>query len=249
MTKSEFDFSGVHPVAVERVRPFFESLVAEAPGEITSLYVTGSAVTPDFNARTSDVNSLLVLPEIELPFLDFLAKVGRQHGKRGVRAPLLMTPQYIDRSLDVFPIEFLDLQLVSHLVMGKEVLADRVIERGNARLQCEREFKGRLVTLRQGYIRALGDRRLLRELLVSSLVGLIPLLRGLLFALGRETPRDRASIVAGLRDAAGVDPAPINEIMRVKGEQLHPSVDALSALFGRYYETIAKLTDAVDAAM
>jgi len=245
---SSFEFSDVHPAAAARARPFFERLVAEAPGDIRSIYVTGSSVTPDFNERTSDVNSLLVLPEIRLELLDFLSKLGRQQGKRGVRAPLLMTPDYIQQSLDVFPVEFLDLQLVSQLVMGEELLENFQIDRACMRLQCERELKGRLITLRQGYIRALGDRRLLRELLVGSLVGLIPLLRGLLFALGRDTPRDRAGIFGGITDATGVGTSPVDELIQVKGRQLRLSVAELSNLFGRYYETIQKLSDAVDAA-
>lgn len=248
MSAPELNFGGVHPAAASRALPFFEELISGSPAPLQSIYVTGSAVTPDFNERTSDVNSLVVVPQIDMPLLEFLGRLGRRHGRRGIHAPLLMSPQYIERSLDVFPVEFLDLQLVSHLVWGQPVLPNSPLDRVQMRMQCERELKGRLITLRQGFIRSLGDRRLLRELLVQSLAGLIPLLRGILFALSRPTPRDRTSILTELQQACDISTDGVEQVIRIKNEMLSPALTALEETFSRYYETVERLTDVIDAA-
>jgi len=241
------NLENVHPDAAERVRPFLEEIAAEGGDLMKAMYVTGSAVTPDFNDRTSDVNTFLVLDEIPLRFLGFLAPLGRKYGKRRVGAPLLMTTRNIERSLDAFPVEFLDLKLVNHLVVGEDVLKDVQVSGNEMRLQCERELKGRILRSRQDYIRSLGDPRLFREALIASLAGLIPLLRGTLFALGKETPRDRAGIMAGLREATGCETDGFEAVIRLKADQGKPSIDELTRLFAQYHGAIQKLADVIDA--
>jgi len=48
---------------------------------------------------------------MELGFLESLAPKGKKYRKSGVASPLVMTPDYIQNSLDVFPIEFLNIRL------------------------------------------------------------------------------------------------------------------------------------------
>jgi len=158
-----------------------------------------------------------------------------------------MTPRDFERSLDVFPVEFLDLKLVHQLVMGEDLLAGIEVGRTDMRAQCEREMKGRALRLRQDYVHALGDETLLRDRLVGSLVGLIPLLRGTLFALGKETPRDRAGILAGLRAAAGCETEGIEALILIKAERRKPRIETLMDVFAKYHAAIVRLADVIDA--
>jgi len=244
---SRLSLEGVHSVAAERVRPFLEELMGRFAGLIRSVYVTGSAVTADFDERTSDVNSLLIVRDVTREVLGGVAKLGRKYRRRRVGAPLMMTERDIERSLDVFPVEFLDLKLVNRLVVGEELLADLTVERSDMRMQCERELKGRIIRLRQDYIRSLGDRDLLHGRLAASVAGLVPLLRGVLYALGHEAPRERAAILAGLHAAAACDTAPLEAVIRLKAEARKPPLDALSDLLMNYLRCMVKLADVVDA--
>jgi hypothetical protein len=244
------NLDGVHPAAAERVRPFLQEMAEKFPELILAMYVTGSAVTPDFNDATSDVNTFLVMKEIplDIDFLSKLAPLGRKYGKRRVRAPLLMTPHDIERSLDVFPVEFFDLKLVNFRVMGEEFLAGIQVTRPDMRAQCERELRSRILRLRQDYIQSLGDEALLTQRLVASLAGLIPLLRGALFALGKDTPRDRAGIMAGLRNATGCETDGFEELILIKAEQRKPRIDTLQTVFEKYLNAFVRIADAIDAA-
>ena len=246
----------IHPLAEKLARPFLDELAQKFSSRMRSLYLTGSAVTPDFHERASDVNTLLVLREISFDLLDEIAQMGRKYGKRRIRAPLVLTLEEILRLLDVFPIEILDLKLVSHLAKGEDVLSGLQVDRAKMRVQCERELRGRVVRLRQEYVRALSEPKLLRSAMVGSVSGLMALLRGTLFALGRETPLGRAEVLAALREAAGADVAPLEAVLALKAGGVPTTRPTRSlaqiserSLLQEYCATMAKLSEVIDAAV
>src|SRR5210317_1696018 len=115
----------------ERYQPFLEVLLEDHQDKIHSVYIVGSALTRDFDPKKSDINSVIVLHEMDLKFLELLAPLGRKYGKKGIAAPLLMTPAYIDQSRDVFPIEFLNIKLLHHTVFGQDIFRDLDIDRAD----------------------------------------------------------------------------------------------------------------------
>ena len=113
------------PAAAKNVRPFLDEVLAGYQEKIHSVYVTGTAITEDFDEKISDVNTLVVLKEMDLGFLELLAPLGKKYGKHKVAAPLIMTPDYIKSSLDVFPLEFLNFKLIHAAVFGEDLRAGR----------------------------------------------------------------------------------------------------------------------------
>jgi hypothetical protein len=61
---------------------------------------------------------------MDLKFLKFLAPLGKKFGRKRIAAPLIMTPEYIDTSLDVFPIEFFNIQQLHLTVYGDDIWLD-----------------------------------------------------------------------------------------------------------------------------
>ena len=96
--------------ALSKFKPFLDVVLNKYKDKINSIYITGSALTDDFNSKTSDVNSIFVLKEMDLNFLESFAPLGKKFGKKQVASPLIMTSEYIMNSLDVFPIEFLTIK-------------------------------------------------------------------------------------------------------------------------------------------
>jgi len=123
---------------------------------------------------------VLVLKDMCPPCLDTLAAMGRRYGKKNLRAPLIMTPDYIQRSLDVFPMEFLDIKLVHATAYGQELFSDICVSKPLLRLQCERELKAKLIHLLNGYVASMGKGRELENLLLGAYPGYFPLFRGML---------------------------------------------------------------------
>jgi predicted nucleotidyltransferase len=243
---SELRLDGLRDVVARRIRPFMEEVFEGYRDNIHSIYITGSALTDDFIPSGSDINSVFVLREMDLKFLEVLAPKGKKFRKQNVAAPLVMTPGYIKKSCDVFPIEFLNISLLHETVYGEDIFADIKIAMADLRRQCERELKVKLIGLRQGYLATMGDAREITEGMATSMRGYIPLFRGIISLKGMEPPVVQADVIKALSDATGVDCAVFEKVLRQKREKVKLSIDELNAIFEDYYAATERLGGIVD---
>ncbi len=236
----------LHPEAQKRWTPFFEEITESGAEEIDSIHITGSALTDDYDPRQSDINSLFILKEMNLRFLKKIAPLGKKYGKKGICAPLLMTHEYICRSLDVFPLEFLNIRKVHLTVSGKDPFEEIEIKTSDLRRQCEREIKVRMIGLRQGFLAASGNRKALAEVFVQSFSGYIPLFRGILVLFGKEAPLENAAILSHLQEVSGVNTGVFRTVYRMKKEGTKLDTEQLSVLFEDYHRNLERLGKIVD---
>ena len=234
------------PAAAKEVKPFLDEMLAEYREKIHSIYVTGTAITDDFDEKISDVNTLVVLKKMDLGFLELLAPLGKKYGKHRVAAPLIMTPDYILSSLDVFPIEFLNFKLIHSAVFGEDLFQDLPIDRMDLRHQCERELKVKLIWIRQSYLSAQGDRKLLTEGFVNSITGYIPLFRGIIFLFGKTPPVRQHDVIETLAAESKVNTDVFSKVLREKHQKIKLSIDELNTMFEEYYAATEKLGKIVD---
>ena len=232
--------------AVERFKPFQDEILKSHKDHIHSITITGSALTDDFDPEKSDVNSVFVLNKMNLRFLEVLAPLGKTYGKKGISAPLIMTPEYIMRSLDVFPIEFLNIKLLHETIFGEDLFQNLVIDRPDLRIQCERELKVRLIGLRQGYISSVGDAKILTDLFINTIAGYIPLFRGIILIFGKEPPLKNEDVLAVLEEVSGVNTQVFRTVLKQKRQKTKMMITQLNAIFKDYYVAIEKLGDITD---
>ena len=131
-------------------------------------------------------------------------------------------------------------------VLGEDIFASMRIDRGDLRHQCEREIKSRLVGLRQGYLRALGEPKALTEALVRFLSGYQPLARGILVLLGAEPPLRRAEAFAALAAAVGPEAGVFVEMLAVKEGRSKPDAAGARDLFERCHKATERLGRVID---
>lgn len=234
------------PVAVKNIRPFLDEILEKYHAKIHSIYITGTAITDDFNEKTSDVNSVVVLKDMHLKFLELLSLLGKKYSKQKVAAPLIMTPEYIKTSLDVFPVEFLNFKLIHATVFGEDIFENLEIDRMDLRQQCERELKVMLISLRQGYISSLGDRKILAEGLARHITGYMPLFRGIIVLLGKQPPVLQEDVIQALSEAAKMNTDVFTKVLRVRQEKIKLSMQELHTIFEDYYTAAEKLGRIVD---
>lgn len=242
----ELDLEGLNSVVAERTSPFIWEILKSRKSDIHSIHIVGSSVTADFDEKVSDINSIIVLKKMNLGFIEFLAPLGKKYSKKGISAPLIMTPEYIQSSLDVFPIEFLDIKNIHKTVYGDDLFKDLYIDRLHLRLQCEREIKTKLIGLRQGYISSLGDKKILIERLSTSITGYIPLFRAIIYLLGKEPPVLKHDVIVTLQEMTGIETAIFEKILLLRRKKIVLSKEELSSSFEQYYsatETIGKIVD------
>ena len=229
-----------------RIDPFMAEVKTEAGDNIHSTLLTGSALTTDFDPDHSDINSILVLHKMDLALLERLAPLGRKYGKKGIAAPLMITPGYVEKSLDVFPIEFLNIQLIHHCLSGEDIFNALDIKKADLRQQCERELKIRIIGLRQHYIHAAGDRKILTKEFLGSFSGYIPLFRGIISLYKGEPPVTNEEVLAELQRVADVNVDGFKRVLKERKERSRLSLEQLNTLFEDYHAVIEKLGDMID---
>ncbi|MEA2115960.1 MAG: hypothetical protein U9P36_11350 [Thermodesulfobacteriota bacterium] len=225
---------------------FSEVIMSDSPVNILSIHVVGSALTPDFIPGQSDVNSIVVVNEITLEFLDFIVRLGKKYSQYGVAAPLLMTPGYIETSLDVFPVEFLNFSAIHHTMFGPDILRDLSIDSTHLLLQCEREVKSKLLWLHQGYIESLDDEKQLVVWLSNSITGYIPLFRAILFLDGHKLMLSAEDTAAALEKYIGLDTKIFKKIVQLKNPDTAEDDEQLCNCFADYYKATQDLSKYVE---
>ncbi|MFA5352919.1 MAG: hypothetical protein WC291_01705 [Thermodesulfovibrionales bacterium] len=236
----------IRPSVAQAAGPFFIEILERHAGDIHSLHIVGSSVTPDFREKGSDINSLVVLRGMDLSFIESLAPLGKKYSKKGIAAPLIMTPDYIMTSLDAFPMEFLDFQLIHETVYGEDILKELPIDKLHLRLQCEREVKSRLVGLRQGYLSSLGDRERVEALLIRSITGCFPLFRAIIQLMGKVPPVQRAEVISSVRETAALETDILERLLRLKSGDLRPSKEELNLIFEEHHGVLDRLAGFTD---
>jgi len=236
----------INDEALTKFKPFLDIVLNKYKDKIHSIHITGSALTEDFNPNTSDINSIIVLNKMDLKFLEDFAPLGKKFGKKQVSSPLIMTPEYIYSSLDVFPIEFLTIKLLHKTIFGEDIFSDLEIKKSDLRPQCERELKVRLIGLRQGYLSSLGNRKFLADGFISSFSGYIPLFRGIILLLGITPPEKNKEVMTTLYDVSGVNTDVFKTVLKAKKDKTKLSIEILNSIFEDYYKAIEKLGNITD---
>ncbi|MDY6790098.1 MAG: hypothetical protein SWH54_02400 [Thermodesulfobacteriota bacterium] len=232
--------------ASTKFKPFLDVVLNKYMDKIHSIHLTGSALTEDFNPHTSDINSIIVLNRMDLKFLEDFAPLGKKFGKKQVASPLIMTPDYISTSLDVFPVEFLTIKLLHHTVFGQDILQDIEINHSDLRHQCESELKVKLIELRQGYLSSLGSKKFLADGFIRSFSGYIPLFRGIIVLFGKAPPKENEEVLTALRDASGVNLDVFKKVLKAKKDKTELSIETLNSIFEDYYRAIEQLGNITD---
>ena len=184
-----------------RIAP--ERIVTEAGAELATAFgaalrtvvVYGSAEGPDFRPERSDVNFAAVAEPVRFEHLQRVAQWYARWRSERVAAPLLLAPSDLTRSLDVFPLEMLDLQARHRVLAGADLFRDLVVSPEAVRLECEREAKGKLVRLRALYLELAGSTAEIRELMLDSRKTFLHVMRGLLFVRGHAWEKREAEVV------------------------------------------------------
>jgi hypothetical protein len=242
--------SGLVPVPAviaADVRAWASALRTAAGPAYLALYVHGSALGPQFDPQSSDVNLLLLVSELPFERLTALSAAVRNTAtavKRRV-SPLVLTENQVRTSLDVFPAEFLDLASRRALVDGTDVLAGLDIGRDNLRHQCEYELRSKLVGLRQAYLLAGAAAGLPQRVLAQAAGGLSAVLRHLLGLRNEPVPDGAEALVEAIARTFHVDATGLAAPFAARRATL--SEDEARALFAQHLAALEKLTSAIDA--
>jgi hypothetical protein len=231
---------------LDAIEAFAEKLLAALRDNLKSITVVGSSLTDDFKPGHSDINTVLVLGGQTVDSLNAVAAIAKSMRRRKLSPPLLMTSSYIERSRDVFGVEFLDFQLTHRTIFGDDPFAALTFEKKDVRLQCERELKAILIRLRQGYIAAAANKRLVRDILISTAKGLAPLLRAMLWLKDVERPSRTEPTFSKAAGEFSFNADSLTIAAKWRHEKTRLSTAEMENAFASVYSTVEQLADTVD---
>lgn len=214
--------------------------------DLVSLIVYGSAASGSYVKGRSDINLLVVLTNAGKNRLDAAFEKVRYWKKRRVATPLVMTREFIETSLDSYPIEFLNMKNSHIVVYGESVLADIAFKPEDLRMQIEREIKGKIVLLTQGYMETEGSARQIRQLIRNSFTALISIFNALLFLKQGRQPQVRRETIKEACNLFSLDADVFELCSDIKESKDKLANKEIIDIFKRYLQEVEKVCSIVD---
>ena len=230
----------------EIIDPFVEEVKRLFGKGVISIILFGSGATGDYIPKRSDLNFLVVLDEESMDHIGKVQKMMAVWQRKKISLPLFITKPYIERSLDSFPIEFLNMQSAYIVVYGEDVLKALQFRDDDIRLQCERELKGKLLQLRQGFILTRGKSKALRLLITDSIVAFTSIFRALLYLKERTMPKTKQDVILSACREFGLDEGLFSVLLSVKEYTATLNQRQLDSNMKKYISEIQKLVGIVD---
>lgn len=223
-----------------------EKLRAAAGENLKSVVLYGSGAAEEFHPKYSDLNVLCLLEGLDAGALAKLNAPATWWERKGHPAPLMFTLEELGRSADVFSIELLDIKATRRVLFGEDYIATLEVPMALHRVQLEHELRAKLVRLRQRYLTAAHDRKLLLGLMTASVSTFIVLFRHVLIVLGEQPPKPRREIAGRLGSLLGFEPYPFHTLIDLReGRRKERQVD-VEATFHGYLEAITRVVEEVD---
>ena len=235
------------PEAAKSLKPYAEKLLELDRENIISLAVYGSATGGNFVPGKSNVNLAVVVGELALKQLKMYQKLASKQKKQTV-VPLFLTNEHIQSSLDVFPMELLEIKDNHITIFGQEIFDELTADLKYLRLQCEREIKSRLIRLRQAYPEMGAKAKGLNALLVQSFTSVLPIMRSMMY-LGEQdrTPEiSKDQILNQISATFDIDDKVFKRILELKTVKKLPPLSELESVFDRYLQQLQRLAQLVD---
>lgn len=229
--------------AVDRVVGPFLSQVDAAFGGGYSAVLYGSAARGDFVPGRSDLNLILITEDLSPATLSRLGGAFAAWRKSGYEPPLVILRSEWARATDVFPIEITDMRCGYEVLRGSDPVAGLHVAPADLRHALEREFRGKLLRLRQGYVAAAGDPAALGALAARSAGTFLVLLRSLLVLLQRAVPHEPVEMTALAAAAMGMDGEPLLNVVRHRAQR---GWRCSPAEFEGYLEAVARAAGFLD---
>jgi len=230
----------------EGLERFCSRLEDALGGGLVSIILYGGVAKHDpYDARTSEVNVMVVLKEVTVEILDKVASPVQQ----GVRAfrltAMVLSENDLRTSTDVFPIKFLDMQKHHRVLWGKDLLAELPIAREHLRLRCEQEIKNLMLRLRQFYLQRAHQPEAVESTLTRALASLCASLAVLVELKTGEAPPGNGDVLEAA-EKLGLHGRPLQSALALRRGELKPDAPELKRLYDAFMRTVQQAAELAD---
>ncbi len=225
------------------LRPYLTQVQTLFGGTLEAVILYGSAAGGDYLPGKSNINLLILLTKQDTGLLAQYASLHRRWQKEQIVVPLFLTQAELRSSLELFPLEYLEIQEQHVLLAGRDPFTELRIDGRNLRLQCEQELRGNLLRLRQRFVEGGASTEAITILLPLSLTALLPCLRGLLRAAGKPVERSADGVLQAAQKEFGADTTAFQDVLNLKRGIISPGPAEAPRLFDRYVMALQALIE------
>jgi hypothetical protein len=233
-------------VPEDKINEFVTRLCEAAGANLESVILFGSAAAGDFHPEFSNVNLFCVVRESSFAALQAVSPAVKWWDRQKQPPPLFMTRNEVERSIDVFSIELIDMQQHHRVLFGEDVLQGLQIPANLHRRQVEYELREKLALLRQHLLLAFGNDSRMWELLTRSVSSFVTLFRHALMVLDQAAPHRKLEAVHALSQQVGFDPSGVLDVLDVRERKAKRKKLDVNDVFSRYLAAVEQVTTAVD---
>jgi hypothetical protein len=194
------------------INTFLADLDQVWPGGYAAV-LFGSAARGEYVPGWSDINVLLIADQLTPASLRAAREALRAWRERAEAVPLLFSLMEWRRSTDAYPLEIAEMRTGYRVLRGADPLAGMEVRPADLRAALERELRGKLMRLRQGYAVFPPDSDDLTEFVRSSASSVVLLCRALLILRGDEVPSAAVAVIARAGERAGFAPEPVQRVV------------------------------------
>lgn len=230
----------------DELTEFIEKLAKAHGNNLKSIVLYGKAVEGSQMDDEARKKVLVVLDKITTDDLKSAHTVAEWWREVGNPFPVYFTEQEIADSADVFPIEFIDMSRVRHVVYGQDPFDALQIQTHNLRHQLEYELRGKLIRLRSLYFSASKNPNRLAALMADSLASFVDLFRHVLEIRGAQSPAEKNEVLLKIAEELNLDKRVFARIAQYKKDEEVWLESETNETFSAYLQLIEQVIHAVD---
>jgi hypothetical protein len=225
---------------------FIEKLSKAHGGNLKSIVLYGEAVAGGQLDDEAPKKVLVVLERITTEDLKAAHEVAEWWRHEGNPLPIYFTEEELRNSSDVFPLEFIDMSRVRHVIYGQDPFVDLQILTHNRRHQLEYELRGKLIRLRSLYVPASKKPDRLAALMADSLDSFVVLFRHVLELFGIASPVARNEVLLRLAEELKLDKRVFARISEYRRDEEIWLEWETNETFAAYLKLLEQVIRAVD---
>jgi hypothetical protein len=155
--------------------------------------------------------------------------------------------QQVQRSLDVFPIEWLDLKERHWRLEGVDLFDSLEVPQTYLRLQIEQELRGKHLRLKQEYLTGAANPERLHAAMARLASGFHTLFRSLIRLHGEAPPASLERVIVRVAEIHDLDAAALQGAHKMRALRKHPGAEETRAIYKAFLTQVERLTSAVDS--
>ena len=158
---------------------------------------------------------------------------------------LFLTQKELKDGLDVFPLEFLNIKNNYEVLHGKDTIASLKFDKKHIRRELEFEFRSKLIHLREQYL-ASASKSQQKELILSALPTLTPILEGLLLLKNTKKPEALDEIFDLIKQEYKENMTIFKKIEKIKNKELKLKANEIRNYIKELIAILTNLSEKLD---